>query len=60
MENGLFQYPQQIMSQNIIDQQLYWLRKNEIEIFDHSNGIKYNNAEYIKQDDMFSFFSKEC
>ena len=60
MENGLYQYPQQIMSQNIIDQQLYWLQANEIEIFDHSSGIKYNNAQYIKQDDIFSFFSKEC
>lgn len=60
MENGLYQYPQHIMSQNIIDQQLYWLSKNDIKIFDHSCGIKYKNAEYIKQDDILSFFSKEC
>jgi hypothetical protein len=60
MENGLYQYPQQIMSQNIIDKQLYWLRQNDVEIFDHSSGIKYENAEYIREDDIFSFFSKEC
>lgn len=60
MENGLYQYPQQIMSQNIIDKQLYWLKKNDVEIFDHSSGIKYENAEYIDEDDILSFFSKEC
>ena len=60
MENNLYQYPQQIMSQNIIDKQLYWLKQNGVEIFDHSSGIKYENAEYINEDDMLSFFSKEC
>lgn len=56
MENGLYQYPQQIMSQNIIDSQLYWLKQNGVEIFNHSSGIKYKNAEYIKEDNVFSFF----
>lgn len=61
MENGLYQYPQQIMSQNIIDKQLYWLKQNDVKIFDHSSGIKYENAEYIREDDILSFFStKEC
>lgn len=60
MENGLYQYPQQIMAQNIIDKQLYWLRQNNVEIFDHSSGIKYENADYIEEDSIVSFFSKEC
>lgn len=60
MENGLYQYPQQIMSQNIIDKQLYWLKQNDVEIFDHSSGIKYENAAYIDVDDIFRLFSKEC
>jgi hypothetical protein len=60
MNNNLYQYPQQIMSQNIIDKQLYWLKQNNVEIFDHSSGIKYENAEYISEDEIYSFFSKEC
>jgi hypothetical protein len=60
MDNGFYQYPQQIMSQNIVDKQLYWLKQNGVEIFDHSSGIKYENAEYIHEDDILSFFSKEC
>lgn len=58
MESGLYQYPQQIMSQNIIDKQLYWLKKNDVEIFDHSSGIKYENAEYIDEEDILSFFQR--
>jgi len=60
MDNGYYQYPQQIMSQNIIDKQLYWLRQEDINIFDHSSGIKYENAEYINEEQLISFFSKEC
>jgi hypothetical protein len=60
MENGYYQYPQQIISQNIIDKQLYWLKQSGVEIFNHSSGIKFENAEYINADDILSFFSKEC
>jgi hypothetical protein len=60
MENGYFQYPQQIMAQNIIDKQLYWLKQHNVEIFDHSKGIKYENAGYIDEESIFSFFTKEC
>ena len=58
LHNGLYQYPQQIMSQKIIDNQLYWLKQNNVEIFDHSSGIKYKNAEYISEDDIVSFFQR--
>lgn len=60
MGNGYYQYPQQIMAQNIIDKQLYWLKQNNVEIFDHSKGIKYENAGYIEEEHIVSFFSKEC
>lgn len=58
MHNGLYQYPQQIMCQNIIDKQLYWLKQNNVEIFDHSSGIKYENAEYIDEEGITSFFQR--
>jgi hypothetical protein len=47
MDNGLYQYPQQILSQKILDKQFFWLKKTNIEIFDISSGIKYENAQYI-------------
>jgi hypothetical protein len=59
MENGLYQYPQQIMCQKIIDSQLYWLRKAGVEVADCSSGIKYENADYIDFDGLPSFFKKD-
>lgn len=58
MENGLYQYPQQIMSQKILDKQFYWLKKNNVEIFDCSSGIKYKNATYITEEELVSFFQR--
>lgn len=51
MENGLYQYPQQILSQKIIDKQLFWLKMAGVEIFDFSKGIKYENAQYIDNEE---------
>jgi hypothetical protein len=59
MENGLYQYPQQIMCQKIIDKQFYWLRKAGVEVADCSSGIKYDNADYIDFDGLPSFFKKD-
>ena len=58
MPNGLYQYGQQILAQKLIDKQLYWLKKKDIKIFDHSSGIKYENAEYIDLESMLSFFQR--
>jgi hypothetical protein len=55
MKNGLYQYPQQIMCQNIIDKQIFWLKKAGVEIMDCSSGIEYKNAGYIKSDEILSF-----
>ena len=59
MENGLYQYPQQILCQRIIDKQLFWLRRMGIRVGDCSSGIEYENAEYIKPEDILGFFDKE-
>jgi hypothetical protein len=59
MENGLWQYPQQITCQKIIDKQLFWLRRMGIIVGDCSSGIEYENAEYIKDEDILKFFDKE-
>jgi hypothetical protein len=56
MNNGLYQYPQQIKSQRIIDRQLYWLRTNGVEVADCSSGQEYENATYINPEDLGTFF----
>lgn len=56
MKNGLYQYPQQIKCQKIIDKQIFWLKQSGIEIFDCSSGIDYENAEYIDADSILKFF----
>lgn len=56
MKNGLYQYPQQIMCQKIIDKQIFWLKKEGVEIMDCSSGTEYQNAEYIDSDKILSFF----
>jgi hypothetical protein len=59
MENGLYQYPQQIMCQSIIDKQLFWLGRMGIRVGDCSSGVKYDHAEYITPEDIPGFFDKE-
>lgn len=59
MSNGLYQYPQQIMCQKIIDKQMYWLRQAGVEVVDCSSGIEYENAGYISPEDLASFFEKD-
>jgi len=59
LENGLYTYEQQLMSQHIIDGNLHWLRQEGIEIVDHSSGAKYENATYITEDKVVSFFEEE-
>jgi hypothetical protein len=59
MKNGLYQYPQQIMCQKIIDKQLFWLKKAGVEIKDCSSGIEYENAGYIDSENLLSFFEEK-
>lgn len=57
LENGCWTYPQQIMSQNIIDAQLHWLKMNNVEIRHHGSGINYKNGEYIPAEEMARFMA---
>lgn len=59
MKNGLYQYPQQLMAQKIIDSQFYWLKKYGVDVVDCSSGIEYENAEYIEIERLKDFFEKE-
>lgn len=59
MENGLFQYPQQIKCQRIIDRQLFWLREAGIRVADCSSGVELKNAEYIRPEGLINFFDKD-
>lgn len=59
MKNGLFQYPQQVKCQKVVDGHLFWLKRMGIRVGDCSSGIEYENAEYIKFEDIDSFFAKE-
>lgn len=57
--NGLFQYPQQIKCQKIVDRQIFWLREAGIKVGDCSSGIELTNATYIKPEGVVDFFDKE-
>jgi hypothetical protein len=63
LENGLWTYPHHVRAQEIIDANLYWLKKykrEKIETADYSNGAKYKNADYIAcMEDAIKFFSEE-
>jgi len=56
LENGLWCYPQHLISQNIIDAILFWLKKVNISVADCSNGKKLENATYITSDKITEFF----
>ena len=56
MKNGLYQYPQQIKSQRIIDRQFHWLKAKGVQLADCSSGEEYENATYIKPEELASFF----
>lgn len=55
LENKLWCYPQQVLSNKVIDANLGWLKKHSVKIYDHSNGLKYENAEYISVDNIMNF-----
>lgn len=51
-------YPEQLISHNIIDANAFWIKKNNIEIFDHSSGIKYENISYINETEFLNTLGK--
>jgi hypothetical protein len=56
---GLWTYPQQVLSQKIIDANLYWLSKTGIEIANCSSGIDLVNAKYIREEEIKDFFAEQ-
>lgn len=60
LENGLWQYPQQSVSHQIIDASLYWLSNQKdypVKVGDFSCGKRYVNAPYIQADKIMEFFT---
>jgi len=54
--DGYWRYPQQEISENIIDANLYWLRKENVKTQYHSIGAKYLNAEYTALERIPEFY----
>jgi hypothetical protein len=58
LDNGLWSYPQQKKSNSIIDGCLHWLRQAGVSTADFSNGPKFQNADYINnEEEMIDFFN---
>jgi hypothetical protein len=63
LENNLWMYPQQEVAHGLIDASLYWLTHqnySKVIASDHSLGPNYENATYIKEEDINSFFGNEA
>jgi hypothetical protein len=56
LPNGLWTYPQHVLSQKIIDANLYWLAQTGVEIANSSSGIDLVNAKYIREEEVKDFF----
>lgn len=58
LENGLWTYPQHLMSHNIMKEMLFWYKKNKgIKIGDHSSGPFYQEVPYIPGEEICKFFN---
>lgn len=59
LPNGLYMYPQHEIAHGLIDGNLHWLKNKlyqETYIKNHSSGLGYENAEYINESEILSFF----
>lgn len=62
LENKLWMYPQQELAQGLIDANLYWLKNQpyrEVLIGDCSSSLRYENASYISEDTIISFWDEK-
>ena len=62
LENGLWMYPQHEIVHGLIDGNLYWLKSQsyqEMLIGNCSSGPNYENASYISEDRIMSFFGMD-
>lgn len=53
LDNNLYCYPQQLLSEQIIGNMCYWLKNKKIEIYNYSSGAAINNTMHLKNDDEF-------
>lgn len=61
LENKLWIYPQQEIAHGLIDANLYWFKTQpykEVSIGDCSSGPRYENATYIEEDKIVSFWDE--
>lgn len=59
LDNGLYTYPHHILAQNILDANMWWMKRNEnrkIEVADFSSGKPYKNAHNLKDETEFINF----
>lgn len=59
VKDDFYMYPQHKISHSFIDGCMYWLKRqefNQVQVVDHSQGVEYQNAPYIKEDDIEGFF----
>jgi hypothetical protein len=61
LENGLWMYPQHYLAHELMEANLYWLKRQEakVKIGNHSAGPKYKEVDYISEEDIEKFFSEE-
>ncbi len=62
LPRGGWAYPQQIMAQQVVDANLYWLKKREdtdVETGVFGTGPDYEHAKYISEEEIGSFFAAE-
>ncbi|MHA2043250.1 MAG: hypothetical protein ACW99G_00565 [Candidatus Thorarchaeota archaeon] len=59
LENGLWTYPQHLISHNIMNSILHWYKMANIKTGYHCHGPKFKNSEYIELEDIHDFFFGE-
>lgn len=55
VDNNLWAYPQQLLSNSIINAYLYWFKDLGTTLRYHSTGLKLSNAEYIPLEGISTF-----
>lgn len=56
--NGNWIYPPQMISHELIDGNLFWLKSKGVKIGYHSNGPEYKHAAYITNSEFQEFFDR--
>lgn len=59
LKENIYTYPQHLITDGIIDGYIYWLKKQEIDIANLSNGLKFCNSTYINEESIKEFFMDE-